>query len=79
MLRKLCKFDRKLSLALADLKYLREQDSVIPKIPIERMVSHVRQYLAIPFINQTKCCGQEIPSESEILKYAGDIWDKIIF
>lgn len=79
MLRNLCKFDRKLSLALGCLKNFEGKTSV-KKIPIERMFEPVRRFLAIPLIAEYNCAGNiGLPSDKEMLEYARPIWDKIDF
>jgi len=74
-----CKFDHKLNLALHCLNSLARSKTPVKKIPIERMFEPVRQYLAIPFIAQSMCCGKGLPSPNEILEYARPIWEKIDF
>jgi hypothetical protein len=79
MLRKLCKFDRKLQGAFIELNDLEKTSQGIPKTPLERMFYPVREYLAMPFIAQRVCSGAEFPSQSEVTEYARSIWDKILF
>lgn len=79
MLRKLCKFDRKLQRALIELNDLEKTSQGIPKTSLERMFYPVIEYLAMPFIAQRLCSGAEFPSQSEVIEYARIIWDKIVF
>ncbi len=79
MLRNICKFDRKLHGALRDLNYFSEGKKPVRKVPIEKMFSPVRQFLAIPLIAESACAGNGLPSEVDITKYASGIWDKIEF
>jgi hypothetical protein len=80
MLEKICKFDRKLSLALSSLNYLFENKKPVNKIPIERMFEPVRQCLAIPLIAEFTCSRKGgFPSPDEVLKYSRQIWEKIDF
>lgn len=79
MLRCLCKFDRKLSVALSSLKDF-EGKTPVKKISIERMFEPVRRFLAIPLIAEYNCAGNVgLPSDKEMLEYARPIWDKIDF
>ena len=78
MLRRLCKFDRKLRGALNSQSFF-EGKTPVKKIPIEMMFEPVRQYLAIPLIAEFTCRGKGLPSSEEVLDYSRKIWEKVYF